>query len=222
MKKNVRVCHLTSVHKHTDIRIFHKECKSLAEAGYNVTIIAPGTIEQTIDGVTLKSVKSFSNRFLRMLFTTYLVYRKGLEENASIYHFHDPELMPWGYLLKIKGKKVIFDVHEDVAMQIYGKYWINRYLKSIVILIYNILEKYFASNFNYLITVTETISHKLKKINNNVIVVNNYPLSYEYENETYSWHKKENSVIYMGGITEIRGAKQMLEAINLCPNVNVT
>ena len=37
-----RVCHLASVRSSDDTRIFHKECASLAEAGYEVYLVAPG------------------------------------------------------------------------------------------------------------------------------------------------------------------------------------
>ena len=36
----LRVCHLTSVHLALDTRVFHKEARSLAEAGYDLMLNA--------------------------------------------------------------------------------------------------------------------------------------------------------------------------------------
>ena len=38
----IKVCHMTSAHDGEDIRIFHKECMSLARAGYDVYLVQPG------------------------------------------------------------------------------------------------------------------------------------------------------------------------------------
>ncbi len=38
----IKVCHITSAHNSDDIRIFHKECASLAKAGYDTYLVAKG------------------------------------------------------------------------------------------------------------------------------------------------------------------------------------
>ena len=40
MNKRYKVCHFSSVHKDNDIRVYAKECLSLADAGYDTTLIA--------------------------------------------------------------------------------------------------------------------------------------------------------------------------------------
>jgi len=59
---NARVEYSTSVHPYYNIRIFHKECRTLAEAGYVTSMVVP--IEEaavfTKDGVTIMGVKQGS------------------------------------------------------------------------------------------------------------------------------------------------------------------
>jgi len=45
------VCHITTVHNTFDMRIFYKECKSLAKYFGTVYLIAPSKEGYEIDGV---------------------------------------------------------------------------------------------------------------------------------------------------------------------------
>ncbi|MGC8960634.1 MAG: glycosyltransferase family 1 protein, partial [Chloroflexia bacterium] len=58
-----RVVVLTSVHSLFDGRIFHRQCRTLAAAGHQVTLIAPADFaHQERDGITLLGVRRPARR----------------------------------------------------------------------------------------------------------------------------------------------------------------
>lgn len=211
----MKVCHLTSVHSHMDIRIFIKECQSLASEGYEVHLVAPNAPNSIVKGINIHGVKNDEKkgRLNRMTKTVYQVYKKGLEIDADIYHFHDPELIPVGIKLKKKGKKIIYDIHEDLPRAIMSKTWVKPFIRKFVANIFEIFENKSAKKFDYLVTATPFITKRFEKINN-TININNYPLLDELKMiEDFSKQKKKlNAVCYVGGISKIRGVNQLLEA----------
>src|SRR5690606_10766115 len=148
-RQMVSVVHLTSVHPPNDNRIFHKECRTLAEAGYKVTLVAPSDNDDIVDGVKVKVkfVPRCDRRLARMLLTTWRVFRAGLAEKGDIYHFHDPELIPFGLLLRLAGKRVIYDVHEDYVTSISQKRYLPRLLPRIFARLFGWFEKYSSKAF---------------------------------------------------------------------------
>ena len=120
----MKVCHLSSVHYAMDTRIFYKMCQALKE-DYEVTLIAHHPQKETVNGVHIIPFKVFRNRNVRVLFSWLLMFRLAIKQKAQIYHFHDPELIPCGILLSMLGKKVIYDVHENIAEDIFDKPWIR-------------------------------------------------------------------------------------------------
>jgi len=86
-----KICVLTSAHQPFDVRIFHKQCKSIARAGYEVTLIASIDKDGVHEGIKFLRLPRWKNRFERFLRCSYAIYKKGRRENADIYHFHDPE-----------------------------------------------------------------------------------------------------------------------------------
>lgn len=213
----VKVCHLTSVHQYNDIRIFVKECKSLAKAGFDVHLVAPNAPDEVIDGVQLHGVTIESNsRLKRMTKTTDRVYKKALEIEADLYHFHDPELIPIGLKLKKYGKKVIYDIHEDVPRAILSKYWISSAIRKPIASIFEIYENFCAKKFDCLLTATPYIKKRFERINSNTVNINNFPLLNELmDSDLQKSTKKNNSVCYVGGIGILRGVSQLLDSADL-------
>jgi glycosyltransferase involved in cell wall biosynthesis len=213
------ICHLTSVHPHQDTRIFHKECRTLAEAGYRVYFIAPGAPEEIIHGVHVHGVRKLSgNRLKRMTKTVLEVYQKALSIDADIYHFHDPELIPIGLLLRLKGKQVIYDIHEDVPRQIFMKQYIPSILRESISWSIKHFEHQIGRAFSALVPANPYTGQRLHLANNRVIVVNNYPIIGELLTSTPpSWQQRSPSVAYVGAITEKRGIVEMIRAMEYVP-----
>src|SRR6516164_1118853 len=87
----LKVVHLTSVHSAMDPRIFKKECRSLARAGFDVTIVGPHPEDTVEEQVRILSVKKHRSRVARMTRTVWSVFQAARQLDADVYHFHDPE-----------------------------------------------------------------------------------------------------------------------------------
>ena len=61
-----KVCILTTVHQPFDTRIFHKEAKTLVQAGYNMTLIAQYNKNEIVDGIKIVDLPKPKNCFTRI------------------------------------------------------------------------------------------------------------------------------------------------------------
>jgi hypothetical protein len=172
----VKVCILTSVHHLFDIRIFHKQAKSLIKAGYDVTLIAQHDRDEIVDEIRIVALPKPANRIQRMTRTAWQIYRLALRVDADIYHLHDPELIPLGLKLKYLGKKVIFDAHEDLPKQLLSKPYLGSNTARILSVMTSLFERYACSRFNGIIAATPFIRDKFLAINPNTLDINNFPI----------------------------------------------
>ena len=211
--QRTKACILTSVHSPFDTRIFHKEAKSLTKAGYDVTLICQYDKNESVDRIRIVSFSRPRNRIERMTRTVWSVYQKALQIDADIYHFHDPELIPIGLLLKRHGKRVIYDVHEDVPRQNLSKPYLPVAFRRPISAMIGALETFSARLFDGVVTATPFINKRFLELAANAVNVNNYPLASEQYTAENQWKNKEKAVCYLGGIAGIRGAFEMVDAI---------
>lgn len=222
--KYLKVCLLTTVHLPFDTRIFHKQARTLRQVGYDVTLLAQHDKNEVVDGIKIIALPEPKNRLQRMLYLTWRVFHLALYHKADIYHFHDPELLPIGVLLKLFTQaKVIYDVHENVRKQILNKFWLPIWSRKFFSMVYVLIERLCLPFIDRVIIAEDSYIENYKT-RRNIIAVRNYPiLSYlehyyqigtENQKQTYSFH-----VIYIGGISKLRGAVELIEALNFLKTI---
>lgn len=216
-EKPIKICILSSVHSAFDVRVFHKEARALARAGYDVTLIAQHNRDETVDGVKIIGLPKPRNRFQRMMCLTLKVFWLALKQRAEVYHFHPPELLPIGILLKLFTlKKVIYDVHEDWPHEIRTREWIAPPLREIIAGIFGIFEQLGARLMDGIILAGEAVRNPV--VRGRTIVIHNYAiLEYcrDLDKATEREHRDNNdyTLIYVGGLVRIRGVYEMVKAM---------
>ncbi len=204
-----KVCVLTSVHMPFDGRVFHKEARSLAKAGYDVVLIARHDKEERVDGVRVVPLPSPRNRAERMTKTLWQLYRRAVREDADVYHFHDPELMVVGLLLKLRGKRVIWDVHEHYPNSIIDKHYLARPLRRIISRSFDLFERLVVRYFDYVIYTTPFVGARYQTMKVRSGRIENYPIIELAE--TFAKDPQEK-IIYLGGMSRTRGLVEVVEA----------
>ncbi|MFC3039867.1 glycosyltransferase [Virgibacillus xinjiangensis] len=203
----MKVCMVSTVHSLFDIRIFYKELKTLKKQGYEVSYIVPHDSNEVIDGIKINKLPKPKNRLQRIFKVSRLAYIKALKENAHVYHFHDPELIFVGLLLRVKGKKVIYDIHENNALNIKFKSHIP--LRSFISKVYRGFEL-LACRFFVLILAEESYKKYFSPKFYNLAVVQNFPDTTLFPPST---EYKEKYIVYLGGVSKIRGIEEIIEAL---------
>jgi len=208
--RRVKVWHLTSVHDVDDSRILRRECKSLAQAGYDVALVVGRPPRDDVDGVRIVGVGAAKNRLDRASRVAWNIYRAARHARADIYQFHDPELLWVGLLLKLRGHKVVYDVHEDVPKQIMNKFWVPRWARRPLALVATLAEHVGASVFDAIVAATPAIAERFHP--NKTVVVQNFPevALAQPNGSDVAFEQRPFAFAYTGGLTEVQGVREIV------------
>lgn len=208
-----KVVQLSSVHQSRDTRIFYKISNSLAKAGFDIDLIIQNEKDENVDGINLISLPISKNKWDRVFIIIPSLFLKCLKYNKNtIFHFHDPELIPIGILLKFFGYKIIYDIHEDVPKDLLTKEWVPFYLRKVAAKIVRILEWIAKKYFDHIIVVTSSIQERFKS--DKTTLIQNFPIvDSDFHNQKENTDRE--SIFYVGDITEVRGIFEMLRALEI-------
>jgi len=207
----MKIAHLTSVHQPFDVRIFHKECRTLADAGHDVVLIARHERDEVVDGVRIRALPQPKNRLERMTRTVWQALRAARDEEANIYHFHDPELIPAGLVLEYLGNTVIYDIHEDYAQQLLVRAWLSPRARTLVANVLKFAELFSAGRFDALCVVNKSLLEKFRKVNRNTTLLRNFVIP-EFATPNQR-NLTPQHLLHAGGLSEQRGLFNMLNAL---------
>jgi glycosyltransferase involved in cell wall biosynthesis len=208
-----KIVHLSTVHPAHDVRIALKESAALAGAGYSVVLLAPAANRAMPGGVCGVPLRPVGSRLRRATLGQLRAGLAALHERAAAYHFHDPELIPLGLLLKLLGRRVIYDVHEDLPRQLRVKTWLPAPLRCALAPLVDGLERGAALCFDGVVAATDTIAERFPR--NKTVVVRNLVNLDEFPEPADGFGAERPPIAaYIGGISIARGLEQMLAAVD--------
>lgn len=205
------------MHSVWDTRIYHRQAKSLAQAGYQVTIVATGVEnQQTVDNIKIIGLPRPARRLGRA--ANWLRFAKAaLGTKADLYHFHDPDLLFVGlFLAQFTKRPVIYDSHDPYVEAIYQREWLPLHLRFIVSRIFDVLEKQVAKRLSAVIIANDAQQARFPQ----AALVRNYP-----DLAAFKAVAKNNPpiplVVHAGMLTEPRGAFELVEIAKLLAHRNL-
>ena len=216
IESTIRVAHLTTAHSPFDNRIFYRECLSLVEAGFDTRLIAPHQRVETCQGVSIIPLSPVKGRLQRFTLRQIEVLKEAIKLKADIYHFHDPELILVGLVLKALGKKVVYDIHENNYQSLVTKPYLSKPIARLLASTLGPLEQMISSLFFQVIA-----ERCYRKRFPEATEVLNYP-SIELFKEQAQMVPSENNFLYTGGIVDVRGVWNHAGLAARMPDIEVT
>jgi hypothetical protein len=208
----VRVAHLTTTHDAFDTRVFQKECRTLAAAGYDVSLVVPHDADTVRDGVRIVAVPKPASRAGRALVTAWRVFGAARRIRPDVAHVHDPELLPHALLLRLLGARVIYDAHEHLPNDVRSKHYLPAFLRGALAGLVDVLERGACALMDGVVTVTPGIATRFPP--GRTSLVRNLPLLAEFPvRPAVTLGGRRPVVLYLGGLNRIRGAREMVRAI---------
>lgn len=114
------VLHLSALHGGHDTRVVYREGFSLAKR-YRLTMLLTRTDPTVHAAIQFMAIPHQPRLWKRLCFVHPRLFWRALRVEARILHIHDAELIPIGLLLRLLGREVIYDVHENLHRQLVAK-----------------------------------------------------------------------------------------------------
>jgi len=211
----MKICHVCSGHTDDDSRVFHKECLSLAQAGYEVHLVATGTQKSSspsnqIIYHPLSTCKSRRERLSRC----WSVATLATTIDADLYHVHEPDLLG-PVLARSRGKPVIFDAHESYLDVIYSREWIPRSARPFVKWGWDLIERQLIKRCAAVVCATTDIATRYHPLNSRVVAVQNFTDVASETNGKVTPVRDTHTCVFAGSMKPDRNIAGVVRALGI-------
>jgi glycosyltransferase involved in cell wall biosynthesis len=213
-----RIAVLSSVHEALDPRIFHKQCRTLAAAGFEVHLLARHNRDEVRDGVTIHALPHPRSRWQRPVQWLRLL-RRALRLRPAAVQIHDPELLPLLLLLKrLTGAAAIYDAHEYYAEEVARRTWIPAPLRRPAARLTHRVETFATRRIDAVVAVNEHMAAAFRRRGAaRCVAIHNFPPA-EYfglDDVTPPPGPLPPLVLYVGLLSSDRGLATVYDAARL-------
>lgn len=221
----MRIGVLTTVHRVDDVRIFHKEAKSLADAGHEVTIVAP--IDEAGDpvdevraaGIAVRSLGPRPRGRLGRLHLWRRLAAVTRDGDFDAWHFHDPELLLVALAMqrRQRGVRLVYDAHEDLPKDIAHKHWVPKRLRGAVSVAADRVERWAMARCDLVVGATAPIADRAP-FGTARALVRNYPVGAGHREFVEGAERSADprcGVVYAGLMSEPRGLYELMKVAEL-------
>lgn len=207
-----KIAVVSSIHYYKNARVYFKCVLSLKKKFKNLRYIVPHSEKNPFieDNIEIFPIPIPQNRFQRFIKNQYYIYKELKIWKPDIIHFHVPELilLMWFYKT-FMDTKIVFDIHENVAISLLDKDWIPAVFRLPISKIYRFFEKLLTKSFDALIIADSSYKKTYKE---KTIELLNYPIT---EGQLLKKNKDFSgklNFVYVGNITKERGIFVILES----------
>ena|GEM_PF-77198 len=202
------VVHLSTVHHTHDNRVFNKEARAMAEAGYDFHLVIRADRDGVDDGVPIIALHP-GGRLRRLVCGQWEAWSVLERLHPDVLQIHDPELIPMALVFKARsGCAVIFDAHEDLVGQIDTKPYLNRLTRPVARGVARALTGMADRHADVIVAATDTIADAYSHAR--TVQVRNFPWQ---RNFTVDPQPVPGRLVYVGDLTEERKLSFMIEVV---------
>jgi len=207
-----RVCHISFAIPYFDDRILARECQALAEAGYQVHLLAPEGSQRVLGKIALGPAPKCNGigMFQTRRAARQILY-SALDLDADIYHLHGPQTIALGSMLLRQGRAVVYESREITKNLILHSTG-GGILANLKAWAFQSRERRFARHAMVVIGATSAVRDYFTHYGCLAIDVSDYP-SLENLPAVPAYGSREGMIAYEGDLTEKAGLFLLLQAV---------